>query len=139
MLSSLRAGISALPQDTPGFLLAFGDQPAVSSETIRSLVELFHAQVPHPPLVLPTYLGKRGPPVVLSCSLVPEIRALEGQETLKIVVHRHLSKAALLAVEDAAILEDLDTPEDFARAEQNWPSSFASVSSLNPSNGEPHA
>ncbi len=120
MLSSLLTGIAALPTDAPAFLLAFADQPAVAPATIRLLVERFHSQAPPPPLVLPVCQGKRGHPVIISSALISEIRALAADESLKTVVYRHLIDAALVSVDDPSILEDLDTPEEFARAQQRW-------------------
>jgi len=55
--------------------------------------------------------------VIISSSLVPEIRSLTPGESLKTVVHRHLAHALLLPVDDPAILLDLDTPADVARAQ----------------------
>jgi molybdenum cofactor cytidylyltransferase len=116
MLSSVRTGIGALGDLAAGggFLLALADQPAVAAATIRALVQTFHA---HPAaLAIPCYRGRRGHPLVLPAALVPEILALPGQETLRKVVHGHLADATLVAVDDPWVLEDLDTPEDFARA-----------------------
>jgi molybdenum cofactor cytidylyltransferase len=130
MLSSLRAGIAALPsQSSPasparlapaGFILAFADQPAVLSITIRVLVAAFHQS--NPPIVLPTHVGRRGHPLVLSEDLVPEIFALSETQTLRTVVHQHLPRAALVPVDDPSVLEDLDTPVDWARAHARFAS-----------------
>lgn len=118
MLSSVHAGIGALAAGASGgngLVLAFADQPAVLSPTVRTLVKAFAAT--HPPLAIPRYQGRRGHPLVFSGVLVPEIQALCGQETLRTVVHRHLAEAVLVEVDDPSVLEDLDTPEDFARAQ----------------------
>lgn len=120
MLSSVRAGIAALQSaagspEMPGFVLAFADQPAVKPETVQEITSEFVKR--KPPLVIPTFLGKRGHPVVFSGELLPAIAALSPADTLRTVVHQHLPRAHLIAVEDWSILDDLDTPEDFARIE----------------------
>jgi CTP:molybdopterin cytidylyltransferase MocA len=118
MLSSVRAGILALAErggGPAGFVLAFADQPAVLSATIRALVESF--QVKRPALAIPQYAGKRGHPLVVSAALMPEIAALGPADTLRTIVHRHLAGAALVNVDDRSVLDDLDTPEEFARAQ----------------------
>ncbi len=125
MLSSVRAGIAALRQHANaaetdpalGFLLAFADQPAVSPATVQQLVAAFNAK--KPPLAIPTFLGKRGHPVVFSEQLLPAIAALSPVDTLRSVVHQYLPQALLVAVDDSSILDDLDTPDDFARALAN--------------------
>ena len=122
MLSSVRAGIEAIErgsQRARAFVLAFADQPAVDPQTIASVVAGF-AVVPDAPLALPTHGGKRGHPIVLSWRLVPEIRALSATDSLRTVVHRHLTEAVLVDVPDASIHEDLDTPADLERARQRY-------------------
>jgi molybdenum cofactor cytidylyltransferase len=118
MLSSLRAGIAELSRRNvrpPGFVLAFADQPAVLSSTVHTLVRGFNAE--NPPVAIPEYAGKRGHPIILSMALANEIAALAPHETLRTVVHRHLAQAALIKVDDRSVLDDLDTPADFARAQ----------------------
>jgi len=128
MLSSLRAGIAALPGHSglapsptdaaPGFILAFADQPAVLSPTVGALVTAFHQS--QPPIALPTYAGRRGHPLVLSTLLTPEILALPQTQTLRTVVHQHLPRAVLVPVDDPSVLEDLDTPADWAQAQARY-------------------
>jgi len=118
MLSSLKAGIQKaqiLAPAAPGFLLAFADQPAVLSHTIQHLVTAFLDQLSS--VALPVHAGKKGHPILLSSTLIPEILALAPDQTLRDVVHRHLPQAALIPVDDPAVLEDLDTPDDFVRAQ----------------------
>jgi molybdenum cofactor cytidylyltransferase len=123
------AGIGVLPKNAVGFLLAFADQPAVLPDTVRELVSGFlqmrgksgavgpaKARTPNL-LALPVYRGKRGHPVVISSALIPAIRAIAPGDTLRTVVHQHLGSALLIPVEDSSVLDDLDTPEDFARVE----------------------
>jgi molybdenum cofactor cytidylyltransferase len=119
MLSSVQTGIAALPADAKGFILAFADQPAVAPATIHALVERFRQD--EPPLTLPTHGGKRGHPVLISATLIPEIQATRDPDTLKTVVYRHLPHVTLVEVPDASIHEDLDTPEDFARVAGKYP------------------
>ncbi|HVT82059.1 MAG TPA: nucleotidyltransferase family protein [Phycisphaerae bacterium] len=119
MLSSVQCGIRALAAESTGFLLALADQPAGAPATIQSLVNRFRTH--HAPLTLPTFAGKRGHPVVFSTVLSAEILALAAPDTLKTLVHRHLPQAELVEVPDPSIHEDLDTPEDFARAARKYP------------------
>jgi molybdenum cofactor cytidylyltransferase len=118
MLSSLKIGLQQLQSTGPnhaGFLLAFADQPAVLPRTISTLVERLLLDAP--PVVLPTFQGRKGHPLVLSARLIPEIAALHPSDTLRTVIQKHLPLAALIPVDDPAILEDLDTPADLARAQ----------------------
>jgi molybdenum cofactor cytidylyltransferase len=118
MLSSLQTGLNALPESTQWIVIAFADQPSVTPATIRHLLQL--AKSSDAPIILPLYGGKRGHPVVISRTLVPEILALPHHETLKLVVHRHMSETLQVLVDDPTVLDDLDTPEDYQRLRQNW-------------------
>lgn len=118
MLSSVQAGVAALPAQAPAFVLAFADQPAVAPATIAELIQHFFRSPA--PLVLPTCRGKRGHPLLISAALSAEILRIRGPDTLKTVVYRHLDKARMVEVADPSILEDLDTPEDFARAAEKF-------------------
>ena len=135
MLSSVQTGIRALPADGRGFLLAFADQP-VRPHSVRAIVEGF--QSANAPLSLPLFGGKRGHPVVISQSLAPAILALASHQTLRAVVQEHLSRAAMIPVDDPWVLEDLDTPEDFARAQSRLGAEPAEVMG-SVSNGGGHA
>ena len=114
MLSSVQTGLRALPSDVEAVVLALGDQPAVQPETVRRLVRIWLEQ--RPPLALPVFHGRRGHPVLLCMSLRPEILALPENATLRTVVHRHLGEAVQIAVDDSAVIADVDTPEDYQRA-----------------------
>ena len=114
MLSSVQTGLRALPSDVEAVVLALGDQPAVQPETVRRLVRIWLEQ--RPPLALPVFHGRRGHPVLLCMSLRPEILALPENATLRTVVHRHLGEAVQIAVDDSAVIADVDTPQDYQRA-----------------------
>lgn len=114
MLSSVQCGIQALPKQGDAFFLLLGDQPGVHPDTLRALLQTWMAT--HAPIVLPTYEGKRGHPILLSAHLIPEILALPPEATLKTVVERHSMATQQVAVADPAILMDVDTPEDYQRA-----------------------
>ena len=88
MISSLKAGIEALPANVGGVVLAFADQPGVAPDTVRQLVRAWKSSTFS--LVMPVHVGKRGHPIVISGSLLAEVRELSGHETLKDLVHRHM-------------------------------------------------
>jgi molybdenum cofactor cytidylyltransferase len=114
MISSVTAGMGAVARGTAGFVLAFADQPAVKAETVKKLVGQFleHRTL----LAVPVFQGRRGHPIVIGAGLMKEVQDLAPEETLRTVVRRHLGETRMVDVDDEAVLEDLDTPEDWARA-----------------------
>lgn len=75
MASSLRAGINALPPDTPGVLVMTCDQPAVTSAHVRALLE---AGTRQEIVVASSYAGKRGVPAYFPNTSFPALLRLEG-------------------------------------------------------------
>ena len=118
MLSSVCAGLSAIAGEVEGIMLVLGDQPAVRAETLRRLVDAWRRS--GAPLAIPTYPGKRVHPVIFAATLLREILSLRPPQTLREIVHRHLGEALLVAVEDAGVIGDVDTPEEYRRALAQW-------------------
>jgi molybdenum cofactor cytidylyltransferase len=118
MLSSVQTGVRALPADCGAFLLALGDQPGVRPETLLALLAAWRET--DAPIVRPVYDGKHGHPVLFAARCEPEILALPADATLKDAVIRHAADIWEVAVTDPAILDDIDTPEDYERALQRW-------------------
>jgi len=110
MSSSLQAGLSALPKNIAAVVVLLADQPQVSAATINALIERFQRTLA--PVVYPTFAGKRGNPVLLGRELFPQLRQLRGDAGARAVVSAHLPVAEAVAVPDAAILRDVDTPAD---------------------------
>jgi molybdenum cofactor cytidylyltransferase len=118
MLSSVQAGVRALPAGTGAFVLAHGDQPAVRPDTIRRVIDLLDQ--PNVCIGNPEYAGGHGHPVVMSAVLVPAILALPAGATLKELVHARAAGRRHAPVDDPAVLADVDTPADYARALALW-------------------
>lgn len=111
MFSSVRAGLTALPQGTVRVCIIPVDVPLFRAATVRRL--LARAQEPDtPPLLYPVFMGERGHPPLIAASVVPEVLAHHGEGGLR----QALAPFAFeeIAVADAAILADMDTPNQYA-------------------------
>jgi len=116
MGSSLGVGVSALAEGTDGVLVVLADQPFVRSETYVQLIDQYRyskAQV-----VIPTYRGFRGNPVLLDRSVFPEVMSLNGDIGCRAIFGNHANGITKVAVEDIGILLDIDTKEDFHRLQR---------------------
>jgi molybdenum cofactor cytidylyltransferase len=114
MLSSVRAGVRALPAEASGFLVWPVDHPLVQSGTVTALLDAFDRSTR--PIVLPALAGKRGHPVLFAARLAAEVLAASDSVGLQQVVHAHADEVMELAVEDGGILADIDTPEAYTAA-----------------------
>ncbi len=112
MNTSLRAGISALPESTPAAVVLLADMPFVTAEMIRQLVEQWRPG--NVPLVVSVYEDVVAPPILYARGLFPELRALDGDGCGKAVVKRHRGEALEVSW-PASALTDLDVPADVER------------------------
>ena len=113
MNTSLRAGISAVPEDAVAAVVLLADMPLVTAEMVRELVDRWRAS--SAPLALSLYGDVVAPPILYAKSLFPELRALEADACGKRVIQQHRGEA-LEVSRTAAALDDLDVPADVARA-----------------------
>ena len=110
MSTSLRAGLNALPADIDGVVVCLGDMPAVSARHIDKLIAAFDEEEGRA-ICVPTFQGKRGNPVLWSASLFDEMRAIAGDVGARHLIGEHSFETCEVAMEDNAVLLDLDTPE----------------------------
>ena len=113
MLSSVRAGLSALPDECEAVLVALGDQPRISAENVDRLMEAFVSQ--EKGIVVPVHGGKRGHPLLFSMRYRSEILERYDDVGLRGLLSAHPEDVFELEVGDASILEDMDTPRDYER------------------------
>jgi molybdenum cofactor cytidylyltransferase len=110
---SLQVGLMALPANCLAAMVALADQPTLQPALVARLLQRWRET--QAPVVAPFYHGQRGHPILFDRGLFPEIMALPPETNPRRLLQGvgHLER---LAVEDASILFDLDTPEDYARA-----------------------
>jgi molybdenum cofactor cytidylyltransferase len=89
------------------------DAPLISPVTIRALLAAFAAK--SPPIVRATYRGRHGHPVVFARSVFDELRRASLETGAKAVVNAHVNDRLDLDVDDPAVVDDIDSPEDYER------------------------
>jgi len=112
MLSSLQTGLGAIPAEAPGAVFTLVDHPHLRPETLAAVVEAFERTAP--PMVIPRYRGERGHPVAVRRDVIDELLALPATASPKPVVRARYEEATFLDLDDPAVTEDLDRPEDLA-------------------------
>ena len=111
MLSSLKIAIEHLPQECEGFVLALVDHPAVHRLTYQKLFESAAAAPDR--IIIPQFYGKKGHPVYFGRRYFQQLLDTPNEQGARIVVHRNHRDIYFMPVEDAAILQDIDTPEEY--------------------------
>ncbi|GAB4518224.1 MAG: hypothetical protein Kow0047_29810 [Anaerolineae bacterium] len=117
MLSSIQIGLRAMPDDVNGALIMLGDQPSVPSTTIRALADVLRNGGC---ICQPTYGGRRGHPIGIARRYWGEILGLGRDQSLRTFMNRHRDEVVLIPSQDAGVLEDMDTPEDYRRMLERW-------------------
>ncbi|HMN87775.1 MAG TPA: molybdopterin-binding/glycosyltransferase family 2 protein, partial [Bauldia sp.] len=75
--TSMRTGIAALPAETDAAIILLGDMPGITPAAIARLAGAFDPAA-GALVVVPTFEGKRGNPVVWSARYFPELLAVHG-------------------------------------------------------------
>jgi molybdenum cofactor cytidylyltransferase len=114
-LSSMQCGLREVPAHADGVLFTLVDHPAVESATIDALIGGLPETGAPAPLRIPRWNGRRGHPIWISKSLVPEFLALPAASSAKEVVTQHAGEIAYIDVDDPAILTDVDDPAAYQR------------------------
>lgn len=111
--TSLRAGIAALEADSAGAVIMLGDMPVVGPPVLRRLAAVF-AEQPDAQAVVPTVLGERGNPVLVSRALFSAVAGLSGDIGARKLIEAAGMQVAEATVDDIGIHRDIDTPEALA-------------------------
>jgi molybdenum cofactor cytidylyltransferase len=113
MASSLKVGIAAVPESAAGAVVLLGDMPHVTPEIINRLIVAF-SDNPGAKAVVPTVQGRRGNPVLIGRSLFEAVMRLEGDIGARRLIEAAGDDLIEVAIDDAAVLADVDTPEALA-------------------------
>jgi molybdenum cofactor cytidylyltransferase len=108
---SLKLGLSAVNSQAESAIIVLADQPFVKPALLDQLI--IEHQRSRAPIVIPTYRGFRGNPVLLDRSVFPEVMALDGDIGCRAIFGKHLEGILKVPVNDVGILLDIDRQSDF--------------------------
>lgn len=110
MFTSVQAGLRALPAETKLVLLGLCDQPRLKRTTVEKLAAEFAGKI-----LVPSFKGRQGHPLLFDAWYVPEILALDETLTLKHFLANHPDEIARLPVDDEGCLIDIDDRASYER------------------------
>jgi molybdenum cofactor cytidylyltransferase len=108
--TSLRAGIAAVSADADGAIVCLGDMPQVDASLIDRLIAAFDPDR-GALVVVPTFEGKRGNPVLWARRFFPDLMAIEGDVGARHLIGRYGEAAVEVPVDGKAAFVDIDTPQ----------------------------
>jgi molybdenum cofactor cytidylyltransferase len=118
MSASLRCGLKALPADIDAALILLGDMPRVGTGLLRRIIAAFNPTEGRA-IVVPSFQGKRGNPVLWDRRFFGEMIELHGDVGARHLIGEHAELVTEVEAEDAGIFLDIDTPEAYRSLKQD--------------------
>lgn len=117
-LSSIKAAVKSIgSKPSDGVLLCLIDHPLITSALVDELVETFHRA--GKAIVVPTFHGKRGHPVIFGSKLFPELLEAPEETGARSVVWKYASEVHEVPTGEEGIILNLNDPETFRSATGN--------------------
>ncbi len=115
MGASLAYGIEFAAQ-WDACLICLADMPFIQSSTYEDIANAAQSDN----IVIPQFDEKPGNPVAFGSDFYRELQDLSGDAGGRPVVKQHLSQLCRLEIDDAAILADIDTPQDLNALQRSF-------------------
>ena len=114
MLSSVRCGLRAVPEACDAVLVVLGDQPSITSDLIRQLIEAGSVSGGRG-IIVPVYGDKTGHPPLFSTRYSQEILTRYDDVGLRGLLQAHAGDRLDVPIASSSVLRDMDYPEDYRR------------------------
>jgi molybdenum cofactor cytidylyltransferase len=118
MTTSVQVALRHITPVPDAYLLALVDQPQLSQEILQRL--LATCECTSKGIIIPTYQGKRGHPIVIAARYRQDILALGTQQGLHVVTRAHPEDTLTMPVDTDDILRDMDYQTDYEAELQRW-------------------
>jgi molybdenum cofactor cytidylyltransferase len=120
-IASLRGALRALQPLQPSAVLVWPvDLPHVRVTTVERMLEVHRRMGAK--VVVPALAEHKGHPVIWGSAMFAEL--LESpdatREGARAVLHKHQREVVSVPVDDPAVIDELNTPEDYERLVREW-------------------
>ncbi len=113
-LVSLQLAIRSIPEQiVDGAMVCLVDHPCIERETVRLLLDCYYQSGKR--IVIPTFGGRRGHPVIFAASLFAELLAAPLDQGARAVVHKFSGDVLEVPTKDEGVILDIDDPETYRR------------------------
>jgi len=109
--TSIIAGLNAVDSRAQAVMIALGDQPLIDSQLIDRLIEEFHNN--NKGIVIPTYHGIRGHPVIFAIKYKEKLLELKGDIGGRQIIEDHAWDTLEVPVNCEGVCIDVDTLNDY--------------------------
>jgi len=105
---TLTYGVRAIPAHWDACLVCLADMPFITASTLQQI----RANASKNRIVIPAYRHQRGHPVCFGRDFFAELAQSHGDTGGRDVIKDHPDQIEVIELDDAGILQDIDTPED---------------------------
>jgi len=113
MSHSIRRGLQAIHPNSHGILVALGDQPFLKTRTINVLIRTFDQG--RGGIIIPSFQGKRGHPVIFDRKYEKELLDLKGDVGGRSIIERHPEDLRVVSIKSEGVVKDVDTWQDYEK------------------------
>ena len=114
MLSSVKVALRALVREnTDAALIVLGDQPQIEADVVMTIIDTY--KMSRNEIIVPSFRHHRGHPWLVGKTLWKEVLNLGPPDTLRDFLSNNQELIFHVEVKTPSILEDIDTPDDYAR------------------------
>jgi len=110
MGASIAMGVSALPATAQATLMTLVDHPAVPATVVTELLNSWKSGAR---LVIPTWHGRGGHPILVDLSFKAELLNLSETGGLRAFLNAHASEVKRVPVDSPFVARDMDTWDDY--------------------------
>lgn len=115
-MTSVRAGLAALPGPFDAVLMCLGDQPLLNAQDIQALIGAYKKR-DHGVVVVPQVQGQRGNPIIFDWAARDELATGDTKVGCRQFIEKHPEQVAIFDTDNDHYVIDLDTPEDIRALE----------------------
>ena len=109
MASSIKAGLNHLSKKSNAFFICLGDMPMVDKNIYNKLIKSRYNNE----IVVPTFKGQQGNPVLFSISMKEKIMSIQGDNGAKKIIELNNHKLLNLDIDDQCVIKNFNTQDDF--------------------------
>jgi molybdenum cofactor cytidylyltransferase len=112
--TSVAAGVAALQAPCDAVMICLADQVLIETADYTELIDAY-ATMPYGSILVPTFDGMRGNPVVFASSYCPEVVGGHLNPGCRKLIAGHGDEVFLYAAAHDRFCIDMDTPDDYLR------------------------
>ena len=109
MASSIKTGLNHFSEKTEAFFICLGDMPMVNQKIYDQLIKSINKKE----IIVPTYKGQQGNPVLFSKSMKDKINTIQGDVGANKILELNKDKIFNLIIDNDCIIKDFDTRDNF--------------------------